>query len=80
MTLLSNIYDVVNNNRGKAGAGFIRPTLSEHFMTDHDFVEVEFSGRANGELFDKVKTVKPKSSRVESREVFILGMGFRGRR
>ena len=33
-----------------------------------------------GELFDKVKTVKPKSSRVESREVFILGMGFRGRK
>ncbi len=33
-----------------------------------------------GELFDKVKTVKPKSSRVESREVFVLGIGFRGRR
>jgi 23S rRNA (uridine2552-2'-O)-methyltransferase len=32
------------------------------------------------EQFDKVKTVKPKSSRVESREVFVLGMGFRGRR
>ncbi len=30
-----------------------------------------------GELFKKVKTVKPKSSRVESREVFLLGMGFR---
>lgn len=30
-----------------------------------------------GELFDKVKTIKPKSSRVESREVFVLGMGFR---
>ncbi len=30
-----------------------------------------------GELFQKVKTVKPKSSRVESREVFVLGMGFR---
>lgn len=27
--------------------------------------------------FDKVKTIKPKSSRVESREVFVLGMGFR---
>lgn len=33
-----------------------------------------------GEYFDKVKTVKPKSSRVESREVFVLGMGFRGRK
>ncbi len=32
-----------------------------------------------GELFKKVKTVKPKSSRVESREVFLLGMGFRGK-
>ncbi len=32
-----------------------------------------------GELFNKVKTVKPKSSRVESREVFVLGMGFRGK-
>lgn len=27
--------------------------------------------------FNKVKIVKPKSSRVESREVFVLGMGFR---
>ena len=33
-----------------------------------------------GEQFQKVKTVKPKSSRVESREVFILGMGFRKKR
>jgi len=32
-----------------------------------------------GEQFQKVKTVKPKSSRVESREVFVLGMGFRGK-
>jgi 23S rRNA (uridine2552-2'-O)-methyltransferase len=32
-----------------------------------------------GELFKKVKTVKPKSSRVERREVFLLGMGFRGK-
>jgi len=28
--------------------------------------------------FTKVKTIKPKSSRVESREVFVLGMGFKG--
>lgn len=27
--------------------------------------------------FDTVKVIKPKSSRVESREVFVLGMGFR---
>lgn len=33
-----------------------------------------------GEQFTKVKTVKPKSSRVESREVFVLGMGFRGKK
>ena len=32
-----------------------------------------------GEQFKKVKTIKPKSSRVESREVFVLGMGFRGK-
>jgi len=30
------------------------------------------------EKFTKVKTIKPKSSRVESREVFVLGMGFKG--
>jgi 23S rRNA (uridine2552-2'-O)-methyltransferase len=30
------------------------------------------------DLFQKVKTIKPKSSRTESREVFVLGMGFRG--
>ncbi len=29
------------------------------------------------EQFEQVKVVKPKSSRVESREVFVLGMGFR---
>ena len=31
------------------------------------------------EQFEMVKTIKPKSSRVESREVFVLGMGFRGK-
>lgn len=30
--------------------------------------------------FDKVKTIKPKSSRIESREVFVLGMGFCGKK
>ncbi|MBU0961759.1 MAG: RlmE family RNA methyltransferase [Proteobacteria bacterium] len=31
------------------------------------------------EQFEQVKVVKPKSSRVESREVFVLGMGFKGK-
>jgi 23S rRNA (uridine2552-2'-O)-methyltransferase len=31
-----------------------------------------------GRDFATVKTVKPKSSRSESREMFVLGMGFRG--
>ncbi len=29
-------------------------------------------------LFGQVKVVKPKSSRNESREVFLLGLGFKG--
>ncbi|WP_163337972.1 RlmE family RNA methyltransferase [Desulfopila sp. IMCC35008] len=29
------------------------------------------------ERFDMVKVLKPKSSRIESREVFVLGMGFK---
>lgn len=29
-------------------------------------------------LFDKVKTVKPKSSRSESKEIFLAGIGFKG--
>ncbi|SHN60626.1 RlmE family RNA methyltransferase [Desulfovibrio litoralis] len=28
-------------------------------------------------VFDKVKTVKPKSSRSESKEIFIVGLGFK---
>ena len=28
-------------------------------------------------LFDKVKTCKPKSSRAESKEMFVVGLGFR---
>ncbi len=32
------------------------------------------------DLFQKVKTIKPKSSRTESREVFVLGMGFQGKK
>jgi 23S rRNA (uridine2552-2'-O)-methyltransferase len=31
-----------------------------------------------GKLFGKTKTVKPKSSRGESREVFVLGTGYKG--
>jgi len=42
MTLLSKIYDVAlkRDIENKAKQGFIRPTLSEHFMTDHDFVNI----------------------------------------
>ena len=29
-------------------------------------------------LFEKVKTFKPKSSRAESKEMFCIGMGFKG--
>ena len=36
----------------------------------------EFVKEVN-EQFNKVKIIKPKSSRVESREVFVLGMDFR---
>ncbi|MCF8055429.1 MAG: RlmE family RNA methyltransferase [Desulfocapsa sp.] len=32
------------------------------------------------EQFEMVRIIKPKSSRVESREVFVLGMGFYGRK
>lgn len=39
-TLLSEIYDVTlkRGNRGQALSGYYRPTLSEFFMTDHDYV------------------------------------------
>lgn len=30
-TKLSNVYDVKENKRGKAKAGYIRPTLAEKF-------------------------------------------------
>lgn len=40
--LLSNVYDVTLKRgiRGKAADGFVRPTLSQFFTTDHDFSEV----------------------------------------
>lgn len=39
----------------------------------------EFVQKVKGQ-FETVKIIKPKSSRVESREVFVLGMGFNGRK
>lgn len=43
MTLLSDIYDVTLKlrNRGANKEGYYRPTLSEFFMTDHDFMRIE---------------------------------------
>jgi len=68
----------------------VRETLaiaSELLLPNGNFYCKAFQGedypdfvKEAGELFDKVKTVKPKSSRVESREVFLLGMGFRNKR
>ncbi len=65
----------------------VRHTLA---LTDHlllnkgHFVCKVFQGEDFPELvadmkarFEMVKVVKPKSSRVESREVFIVGMGFK---
>lgn len=42
MTLLSEIYDVTlkHGNRGASSLGYYRPTLSEFFMTDHDFKHI----------------------------------------
>jgi len=39
--------------------------------------EQEFSNRVRA-LFSKVKTYKPKSSRSESKEIFLIGLGFTG--
>jgi hypothetical protein len=42
MTTLSNLYNATFKEiRGKAAQGFIRPTLSEFFMSHKDFVEIE---------------------------------------
>jgi hypothetical protein len=42
MKYLSNLYDATfKKNRGKASEGFIRPTLSEFFMSNKDFTEIE---------------------------------------
>jgi len=45
MTLLSEIYDVTLKRgiRGKAKENLIRPTVSEFFMSNHDFEEIESS-------------------------------------
>lgn len=42
MTTLSNIYHAnFKKIRGKAAQGFVRPTLSEFFMSHKYFVEIE---------------------------------------
>lgn len=42
MKNLSNLYNATFKEiRGKASQGFVRPTLSEFFMTHKDFVEIE---------------------------------------
>lgn len=38
----------------------------------------EFTEAMRG-VFDRVKTFKPKSSRAESKEIFYIGLGFKGR-
>jgi len=59
--------------------------LADHLLLNKGhFVCKVFQGEDFPELvadmkarFEMVKVVKPKSSRVESREVFVVGMGFR---
>ena len=54
----------------KPGGGFI----AKIFMGP-DFQELAKALRAR---FTTVKTFKPKSSRAESKEIFEVGMGFKG--
>jgi len=39
--LLTEIYDIVNKNRGAAAEGWIRPTIGEHFVTNKNFEQIE---------------------------------------
>ena len=40
MTTLSEIYNVIENLRGKAEEGFIRPTLNQFFNSTQDFENI----------------------------------------
>ncbi len=88
--LISDLAPRTTGNRWtdhQQSMNLVRQTLelaSELLLPNGNFYCKAFQGedfpefvKKMEEQFNKVKTIKPKSSRVESREVFVLGMGFR---
>ncbi len=88
--LISDLAPRTTGNRWtdhQQSMNLVRQTLelaSELLLPNGNFYCKAFQGedfpefvKKMEEQFNKVKTIKPKSSRVESREVFVIGMGFR---
>ena len=67
LTLVRRVFELSANLLKKDGNFYVKVFEGE------DFKEFVDSVRKN---FKTVKIVKPKSSRSESREVFVLGMGY----
>lgn len=68
LELSRRAFDLAKQMLAKGGAFYCKVFEGEDFKEFFDSVRKHF---------EKAKIVKPKSSRSESREVFVLGMGFR---
>jgi len=67
MKELSELYNATfKKNRGKAKEGFIRPTLSEYFMTHKDFTEINKVINIDSFKLPATKYVNLPSVRVKS--------------
>jgi len=69
LELCRRAFDLAKQMLADGGTFYCKVFEGEDFKEFYDMVRKKF---------DRSKIVKPKSSRKESREVFVLGMGYKG--